>query len=372
MSLQSAVIGAGNVSDRHLSGLKKCPRTELVAICDLDEDRANSAADEYGIEAYYDADSLIADEDLDWLHVCTPVQSHLPLAKQAIDAGIPVMIEKPITDTVEEFEELQAAATEQGVPVSVMHNHRFTPAMREAMKRVESGELGDLWGIDLVHTGDTLPDDANRGGWAFELPGGEFEEGLPHPIYLALAAGGYPESEDAVKATTSLSREYDQGFTYDGAQLQYATEDGVLCNLKLISGSIPQRLLMLHGEEKSLTVDFVSQSVIEMDKEYVASSVTRLQNTVDKVSGHVRGAVDNVWKVAKSKRDDSWETESDLMPHYYQIDAEARALTGDGEMPVPLEEGKWTIALIDAIRAEAETEETPTTDSEPAIAATDD
>lgn len=370
MSLQSAVIGAGNVSDRHLSGLRKCPRTELVAICDLDESRAKQAADEYGIEAYFDADSLIREEDLDWLHVCTPVQSHLPLAKKAIDAGIPVMIEKPITDTVAEFEELQAAATEQGVPVSVMHNHRFTPAMRKAMERVESGELGDLWGIDLVHTGDTLPDDANRGGWAFELPGGEFEEGLPHPIYLALAAGGYPESEDAVKATTSLSREYDHDFTYDSAQLQYTTDEGVLCNLKLVSGSIPQRLIMLHGEEKSLTVDLVSQSVVEMDKEYVASSVTRLQNTVDKVSGHVRGAVDNVWKVAKSKRDDSWETESDLMPHYYQIDAEARALTGAGEMPVPLEEGKWTISLIDAIRAEAE--RTTTTEREPVIAATDD
>jgi len=369
MALESAVIGAGNVSDRHLSGLQKCPETELVAVCDLDEEKAKTAADEYGIQAYFDMDSLIDDEDLDWLHICTPVQSHLPLGKQAIEAGIPVMIEKPITETVEEFEELQAAAEDHDVSVSVMHNHRFTPAMRAAMERVESGELGELWGIDLVHTGDTLPDDANRGEWAFDLPGGEFEEGLPHPIYLALSAGGFPRSREAVKATTNLSGEYDYDFTYDSAQLQYTTDEGVLCNVKLISGSIPQRQLMLHGEKKSLTVDLVSQSVVELDKHYVSSSVMRVQNTVDKVVGHVRGSVDNVLKVAKSKRDESWEMEKSLKPHYYQIDAEAKALSRGGEMPVPMEEGKWTIALINEIRAEAEQ---TAVESRPSVAATDD
>ena len=239
MTLRTAVVGGGTVSGIHLSGLSRNPRTELVAVCDVDEERARELAAEWDVEAYFDVEDLVANADLDWLHVCTPVQTHLAVAKTAIEAGIPVQIEKPVTETYEEFEELASIAERHGVTVSVKHNHDFDPAMRAAMAKVDAGELGRVKGVDLIYTGSSLADDPNRGEWNFELSGGEFEEGLPHPIYLTLRAGGYPRDESEIQALTGLFGEYDMPFDYDAAQLSYVSEDGVLCTTKMLGGTKP-------------------------------------------------------------------------------------------------------------------------------------
>jgi len=353
MTLRTAVVGGGTVSGVHLDGLTKNPRTELVAICDTDEETANGIATDYGIDAYYDVAELLDDRDLDWLHICTPVQSHLPIAKLAIDAGVPVQIEKPITETYEEFQELAAYATEHGVTVSEKHNHNFDPAVREAVAMRRRGELGEVRGVDVVYTGSSRPDDPNRGPWNLELSGGEFEEGIPHPLYLTLRTGGYPRSEDAVTATTALYDDYDETFDYDGAQVQYVTEDDVLCTTKMLGGTRPVRRILIHAEKKSLTVDLISQTVIEHDRNYKSSALTRAQNNLDELSDRLAGTVANARAVLRrSRSDDDWDTLRLLNAHYYQNDAESRALAaGDPDaMPVPMAESRWTSYLMEAVR----------------------
>jgi len=352
MTLRTAVVGGGVVSGVHLSGLERNPRTELVAICDLDEDVARRIAREHGIRAFFDVEEMLDELELDWVHVCTPVQTHLPVAKTVIDHGIPVMIEKPITETYAEFEELAAYAEERGVIVSEKHNHDFDPVMRAAMEKVRDGELGRVRGVDLLYTGETAPDAKRRGPWSFELAGGEFEEGLPHPLYVLLRAGGYPRSEDDVSAQTSLVGDYDADFDYDGTQVQYVSDDGALCSATILSDTIPVRQLIIHGEETSLTADLTSQTLIEHDRDYKSSSVARALNNVDQIVDRTAGTIQNVRSVLERKRDDSWETARQLNAHYYQNDAESRALeAGDPDMmPVPLSESRWTMRLMQEIR----------------------
>lgn len=350
MTLRTAVVGGGTVSGIHLSGLSRNPRTELVAVCDLDEERARELADEYDVEAYFDVEELVAEADLDWLHVCTPVQTHLEVAKTAIEAGIPIQIEKPITETYEEFEQLASFAERHGVTVSAKHNHNFDPAMRAAMAKVEAGELGRVKGVDVIYTGSSLADDPNRGEWNFDLSGGEFEEGLPHPVYLTLRAGGYPRDESEIQALTGMFGTYDRSFDYDAAQLSYVSEDGVLCTTKTLGGTIPNRVVLVHGEDTSLTVDLVSQTIEEHDRDYQSSAVTRALNNVDRAGDRLLGTVRNARSVARRARDDSWDVARQLNAHYYQNDAESKALSGEGEMPVPLEEARWTILLMEEIR----------------------
>lgn len=353
MTLRTAVVGGGTVSGKHLTALERCPRTELVAICDIDEDTASDIATDYDIDAYFDVEEMLDDADLDWIHLCTPVQSHLPIAKLAIEAGVPVQIEKPITETLEEFEELAAHSERHGVPVTEIHNHNFVPAMREAMRQKREGELGEVRGVQVVYTGSSRPDDPNRGPWNFELAGGEFEEGLPHPMYLALRAAGYPRSEHDVFATTALHEEYDRDFDYDAAQVQFVTDDDVLCSAQVLSDTRPVRQVLIHAEEKSLTVDLVSQTLVEHDREYKASAAARALNNVDQAVDRVAGTVSNARAVLRRQRSDDWNTERLLNPHYYQTDAEAKALLEGTEMPVPLEEAEWTVRLISEIRAAA-------------------
>lgn len=362
MVLRTAVVGAGVVSATHLSGLDRCPHTDLVAVCDIDESRARTAAAEYDIEPYFDLEDLLADEDLDWLHICTSVQTHLPLARLAIEAGVPVLIQKPVVENVDQFEELEQLATSHGVPTSVLHQHLYDPVMRRVTAQLRDGELGAVHGVDLLWSGETPPDYPNRDPWALELHGGEFEEGLPHPIYLAVAASGYPRSAADVWATTSLVGEYDQPFTFDNIQVGYVAEGSTLCTIKATSGTIPQRLLIVDGEAKSLVVDFVSQTIETLDRDYRASSLSRVLNNLDRAGDRLGGVLGNARLVARSTVDSSWESQKRVNPFYYQFDHEAQALAAGDDRSDALERARWTTTILEAIRtaaAEGSTEPIP-------------
>ena len=350
MSLRTAVIGGGTVSENHLSGLARNPKTDLVAICDLDEATAKAKATSYGIKAYFDVGELLDSERLDWVHVCTPPQTHLAVATQVLEAGIPTLVEKPVTETIEGFEELASVAERESVPFSVVHNHKFGLVMRTVREEIESGELGDVRGVDLLYTGSTEPDVANRGAWNFELEGGEFEEGLPHPLYLGLNAGGLPRSDADVSAQTSLLGDYEMEFGYDCAQVQYVSESGTLCTIKMLSGTKPVRILYVHGSESTLAADLVSQTLVRLDRDYKASPLARAQNNIDQIVDRVRGTAENVGVVLQDKREGSWETAMERNGSYYQFDEEAEALLTGSEPPVSVDEARWTVKLQEAIR----------------------
>jgi predicted dehydrogenase len=302
------------------------------------------------VPGYEDAHALLASEDLDWVHICTPVQTHVDVARPFIEAGIPVLIEKPIAETTAAVEELQDLSEEHSVPVTEVQNHVFDPAMRKLTAKLESGAIGTLLGVDTIYVGATLPDETNRGKWVFDLPGGEFEEGLPHPIYLTLAAGGWPGSREGIDAKTTLSRAYDQDIGYDGAQVQYVSNAGVLCSLKVLSGSVPQRRLYVHGTDGSLMADFVSQTIVPVRQDYTDSAVSRVQYSIDQSIAQLRGTVENGLLVAKRKFDGDWESMKNTNSHYGQFDEEAAAIESGSEMPIPLEQSWWTIAVMEALR----------------------
>lgn len=350
MPLDTAVVGAGTVSDTHMQALTENPRTRLVGVCDVDEDRARSAATDHDTRAFVDLETMIDSVDPGWLHLCTPVQTHLELAKVAIEAGIPVLIEKPITTDLEELRELESIAERHGVPVSEVHQHAFDPAMRRLRRRIDSGEVGAVRGVNVVFTGLTPPDEPNRGAWTFELSGGEFEEGLPHPLYLALAAGEYPDGEESIQATTTLVGDYDREFQYDNAQVQFTSPSGALCSVTMTAGGIPQRTVQVNGEHCTLVADLLSQTVVAVDRDYSGSSIDKVLYNLRHASDRIGGIVANARAVARDQFDDDWESTRDVKSHFYQIDLEARALQSGGEMPVSTADVRWTMALLSAIR----------------------
>jgi len=353
MTLETAVVGGGVVSDYHLSGLQQCPDTHLVAICDLDESRAREKATEYDINAYADFEGMLAREELDWIHLCTPVGTHLDLARMAIEDGIPVLIEKPVTESVAEAEALETLVEDHDATVSIVHNHNFSPAMRTARQYIEDGTIGDVRSVDLLYAGETYPDDVRRGAWAFELAGGEFEEGLPHPIYMVLNLGGYPSSPESIQANTALAGEYAQGFDYDSVQFQYTTDDGVLCSGTVLASDVPHKVIQVHGDRGSVEIDVVSQSVTVLDRDYQASPKTRALANVDHVLGRVQGTVENLLAVARRTVDDDWDSVRNLDSHSYQFGEEVSAIQRGDPTAVPVEEGTWTLRIIEAVRAAA-------------------
>jgi predicted dehydrogenase len=360
MALKTAVIGIGTVSPVHLSGVSRNPRSELVAVCDVDEERARSAASRYNAAPYTDVDELLGRGDLDWVHVCTPVQTHLDLAIRAIEAGVPVLIEKPVADTLDEVDRLARAAERHGVRVAVVHNLLHTPAVRRARAAIRDGDLGTVRGIDLVYTDMTRPDEANRGSWVFDMPGGEFEEGLPHPIYTTLGVAGFPASADDICATTGLRGEYDHDFKFDEAGFQYVTADGAICSATMRAGTVPQRFFTVHGDRASLVVDLLTQTVIELDGDYTGSALGRARANVDHAVGRVAGTLRSGAMMARRQLSDDWETEKALNSHYRLFDTEIDALLGEAQVSGGLERARWTMTVMEAIREAPKGRVTPT------------
>ncbi|MHA7100756.1 Gfo/Idh/MocA family protein [Roseivirga pacifica] len=124
--LKIGVLGAGHLGKIHIKCIKDIPQYELVGFYDASPENAKIVAEELGIKAYDTIDQLIAAVDV--VDIVTPTLSHFDCAKQALDAGKHVFIEKPVTNTIEEAEELITLSESKGLKIQVGHVERFNPA----------------------------------------------------------------------------------------------------------------------------------------------------------------------------------------------------------------------------------------------------
>ncbi len=133
--LKAGVLGAGHLGKIHLKLLKQSEEYELVGFYDANKKNAENIASEFGYKMFDDLDELIAAVDM--IDVVTPTLSHFDVAKKVISAGKHLFIEKPITNTFEEAEELIKLAKKHGVKGQVGHVERFNPAFQAVADRIE-------------------------------------------------------------------------------------------------------------------------------------------------------------------------------------------------------------------------------------------
>lgn len=156
------VIGGGTIAELHLNAYSHCDQAELVGMCDIDEPRAKRRAAEYGIpNIYTSAEDLLANPDIDAVSVCTRNDSHAEIAIAALDAGKSVLVEKPMTTSVEKAERIVEAEKRSKGIVQVGYVRRFSPNAQVLQSFVEAGSLGDVY----LATGNYLRMAGNPGGW---------------------------------------------------------------------------------------------------------------------------------------------------------------------------------------------------------------
>jgi predicted dehydrogenase len=154
MTLKVGVVGVGNIGSIHAEVYKNNPKVELVAVCDIVKEKADAAAQKFGGKAFYSVQDMLASGiKLDGCSVATRGEEngsdHYQPTIELLSAGIPVLGEKPISNVVEEAEEMVALAKSKGVPYAINLNHRFTPAAKRAKEWIESGRLGHLHTINM-------------------------------------------------------------------------------------------------------------------------------------------------------------------------------------------------------------------------------
>ena len=137
------VIGVGFIGPAHMEGIRR-QGFEVVAIAESDQETADAAADRLLVpKAYGDWKDLIADPDIDVVHIASPNYLHFEQAKAALEADKHVICEKPLAMTAEESGELVQLARSKNLVNAVNFNIRFYPLVHEAKARIEEGDLGE-------------------------------------------------------------------------------------------------------------------------------------------------------------------------------------------------------------------------------------
>ena len=150
------VIGCGFYAQNHLHAWSdlRSEGAELVAVCDLDPEKAQSAAEHFGGNWYTDVDEMLDIENIDLLDIVTRMDNHRSLASKAAERKIAAIVQKPFAPNLAECMAIVDTARRQGAWLAVHENFRFANSMRRVKAVIASGDIGDPnWARIAFRTG---------------------------------------------------------------------------------------------------------------------------------------------------------------------------------------------------------------------------
>ena len=155
MTLRVAIVGMGGIGNNHGRCYTQHPEAEVVAVCDIIQERSDKAAEAFGCQGFYSVEALLnSGVEFDAASVTTAGAEnggdHYAPTMQLLRAGYPVLGEKPISNSVEEAAEMVALAKEKNLRYGINLNHRFTPAAMLAKEWMLRGRLGEVNMINMT------------------------------------------------------------------------------------------------------------------------------------------------------------------------------------------------------------------------------
>ncbi|CAN1529726.1 Gfo/Idh/MocA family protein [Limnohabitans sp. B9-3] len=226
-SVNIVVVGAGVIGRAHMAVMAQSFQCRLSAIADPSE-AAQALANAYGVPWYATLDALLAATSPDGVILATPNALHVPQSLQCMAAGVPVLVEKPIANTVADAQKLVQATQTHSAKVLIGHHRAHSPIMREAKVVIDEGRLGQLVSV----MGSAMfykPDDYfTQAPWRREVGGGPILINLIHEIHnLRMLCGEITQ----VQAMTSNAV---RGFAVeDTASITFRFASGVLASFML-------------------------------------------------------------------------------------------------------------------------------------------
>lgn len=215
-----AFIGAGTVAEMHGRGISSVPNARFIGACDINHAKAETLVARFGGRAFDSVQRLLADPQVDAVHVLSPVEQHVSHALMCLEAGKDVLLEKPIAETQEEIARLKAASARAGKVCMPAHNYIYAPSVRRARRLIESGKLGkvaSLWILyNIFHSEE-----------AVATYGGVLRTVCTHHAYSMLYLLGRP-----CRLTAMTSRVHNRKLAYSNqAMIVCEMEGGGIANL---------------------------------------------------------------------------------------------------------------------------------------------
>lgn len=240
--LRVAVVGAGAWGAEHARIFSGRPDTELVAVVGRTPDRAARRAAAFGTRAYTDVAAMLTEQSPDLVSVCLPNEGHFEVTRQLLEAGVDLLVEKPLVFDLAEADTLLAAAEASGSFFAINFNHRFAEPVVRAKAAIDGGELGRPVFVT----------------WRF---GGEANRGTsPHANLIETQCHGFDMIEYLVGPVVSVAAQMTDATYGDYSTVALALElaDGVVATMLGSYDSSyaypDSQLIEVNGTEGRLTI----------------------------------------------------------------------------------------------------------------------
>jgi predicted dehydrogenase len=346
-----AVIGCGQIADAHVMEARRAGAV-VAAVCDANPHVAEGLAARAAVPAWFsDPDALLERARPEVVHVTTPPETHLALARQALAAGAHVYVEKPVTVDAREAELLAEAARGSRRLVCVGHNLRFDPAVRRLQALLAAGALGEVVHAEVMMAydlagpfGALVMSDPDH--WVHRLPGGLAHNNLSHPLSLVLPLLG--DETPAVLASGRRLRPERLGDARD----RFHDEVRVLLEGRQASAAVqfscrvrPAQLsLVAYGTRRTALLSIDARTLRLVDG-------SRLPGPFAKVDWARRDA----WAAGRELLSRAGDLARARLHYFEGMRALFRAfydaVSRGGDPPIPLAEVKLTADVLDRIFA---------------------
>lgn len=319
--LRGIVVGLGVMGSHHLRVLRSLPDCVVVAVVDPDDERrARHRTGDGAIATHVSLAEALADNEADFVCIATPVDLLPRSAEQALEAGLAVLVEKPIAATEAEAEDLVRSAEERGLLLSVGHVERFNPAVMALKEKLEQDSLGRIYQLHARRL-SPYPHRGTLSGVALDLATHDLDV-MRHVtgqevvrVYAETADRGADGIEDLVCAT-----------------LRFEDDSTGLLEVNWLTPT-KVRELTVTGERGMFVVDYLTQDLRFYEHPRAAIEWETL--------GVVRGIGEgDMIRYAVPRRE----------PLVVQWEAFLGALRTDGPPPVPGREGLAALSIATAIR----------------------
>lgn len=343
--MKIGIVGCGLNSDYHIRFAKTYPGADLVGLVDRDEARAKAAAEKHGVKKVFrSVKELVEADKPDVVHILTPPMLHFAVAKEAIKFGCHTLVEKPLALNLAEARALYELAERRKVKLCTMHNHFFDPCMRKARDVIESGRLGRIVNVES-HYGLNTRIPAFRDypapnvlSWLYELPGGVYQDFLPHPLYVLLEYTGRPRE---VKIISRSYGELPHGMP-DEIRMLIDGEQAPGTLAISFAAKPHLHLLRLHGTRMMVEVDFGTMT-----------TVTHPTSTLPKAIQKATSNLSSSWQLATSTFRNVWGFLRGSIKPYQGMEVLIHrfydAIAKGGELPVTERQALLTIETMDTI-----------------------
>lgn len=250
--MRIGLIGAGAVAPLHARAAALLPDLEMTAVCDLDPAAAEKVAGPIGARVFADYRELVHSGAVDAVIVNTPHALHREMTVTAVEAGLDVLVEKPMATTLDDCDAMMTAARQADVVLRVGHIQHFMPEKLALLDAVARGDIGEVRMVHDFRTTDYRP--GTRSPWFFspELAGGGVMMNIGvHCVDRAVWLGG---AHGASVSATLLNR-FGAGVETD-ATLRIQLANQVIATITIVS-DLPRKVdeITVVGEEGSLVVD---------------------------------------------------------------------------------------------------------------------